>query len=62
MIWNGPPTNWNVGQYTLATWNNDGGVATWKQVKTGDINPWDMRVAQASNAEWRDYNKGGKGS
>eukprot|EP00972_Heterocapsa_arctica_P023617 3479513-Heterocapsa_arctica.AAC.1 len=23
-IWNGPPVNWNIGQWTPATWNNDG--------------------------------------
>eukprot|EP00972_Heterocapsa_arctica_P106090 15627172-Heterocapsa_arctica.AAC.1 len=50
MTWNGPPTNWNVGQYTPATRNNDSCVATWKQGKIGDINPWDLRVAQAGNA------------
>eukprot|EP00972_Heterocapsa_arctica_P013208 1940885-Heterocapsa_arctica.AAC.1 len=61
--WNLPPQYWNVGQWTPATWVN-GSVDTWKQVKIGDVNPWDKRVAQAIKGEWQhfEHGKGYKGN
>eukprot|EP00972_Heterocapsa_arctica_P108283 15946650-Heterocapsa_arctica.AAC.1 len=58
--WMGPPVQWFAGQYTPATYTSQGVVETWKQVKAGDINPCDQRVAGASNAEWCDYGRQGK--
>eukprot|EP00972_Heterocapsa_arctica_P084330 12423285-Heterocapsa_arctica.AAC.1 len=58
--WMGPPVNWAAGDYTPASYTTQGAVDSWKLVQLGDINPWDHRVAKASNAEWKDYTKQGK--
>eukprot|EP00972_Heterocapsa_arctica_P096717 14270166-Heterocapsa_arctica.AAC.1 len=58
--WTGPPQQWHVGQWIPATWLN-GGVASWKQVAAGDVNPWDNRIAQSLQGEWLSYENYGKG-
>eukprot|EP00972_Heterocapsa_arctica_P071659 10585525-Heterocapsa_arctica.AAC.1 len=55
--WMGPPEKWVAGQFTPATYSRQGVLETWKQVKAGYVNPWDQRVATATNAEWQDYSK-----
>eukprot|EP00972_Heterocapsa_arctica_P113059 16435115-Heterocapsa_arctica.AAC.1 len=55
--WMGPSKNWMVGDYTPATYTKFGYVDSWKQVQEGDINPWDKRIATASEQEWRDFGK-----
>ena len=57
-----PTSAWDVGQWVPPTYHLDQSVATWCQIKEGDIHPWDHTVAHAINAEqWFDYGAGHTG-